>query len=91
MDSKTLIERISRKLDIPLAECNDIFNGLAGILSEKGSETDSVAIAGFGSFEPKKRFERINVHPATGKRMLLPPKIVMGFRPSPLLKQKING
>ena len=88
MDSKTLIERISRKLDIPLAECNDIFNGLAGILSEKGSETDSVV---FGSFEPKKRFERINVHPATGKRMLLPPKIVMGFRPSPLLKQKING
>jgi nucleoid DNA-binding protein len=91
MDSKTLIDRISRKLNLPTEECEEMFNSLAGLLSEKGAEMDNIAVPGFGTFEPKKRLERINVHPSTGKRMLLPPKIVMSFKPSALLKQKVNN
>lgn len=68
-----------------------MYDALVGLLSEKGAEMDVVAVPGFGTFEPKKRLERINVHPASGKRMLLPPKIVMNFKPSALLKQKVNS
>lgn len=60
------------------------------MLSESGSELDSVAVPGFGVFESRKRLERVNVHPATGRRMLLPPKIVIGFKPSAILKQKLK-
>jgi nucleoid DNA-binding protein len=91
MDSKTLIDRIGKKLNIPAEECAVMYDALVGLLSEKGAEMDVVAVPGFGTFEPKKRLERINVHPASGKRMLLPPKIVMNFKPSALLKQKVNS
>ncbi|MDE6057969.1 MAG: HU family DNA-binding protein, partial [Muribaculaceae bacterium] len=52
---------------------------------------DSVTFPGFGSFEPRKRIERIAFHPSSGKRMLIPPKITMTFRPSSLLKQKVRN
>lgn len=90
MDSKTLIEQITTKLNLPKEKGEAIFQALAATLGECGAELDSVGVPGFGSFEAKKRMERINVHPATGKRMLLPPKIVIGFKPSAILKQKIN-
>lgn len=53
-------------------------------------EMDVVSVPGFGSFEPRKRLERISFQPSTGKRLLIPPKIVLGFRPSAVLKQKVK-
>ena len=35
----------------------------------------------FGTFERKKRMERILVNPNNGKKMLVPPKLILAFRP----------
>ena len=35
--------------------------------------------------------ERIVVNPNTKQRMLVPPKLVMSFKPSNLLKDKFNA
>lgn len=51
---------------------------------------DSVSIQGFGTFEPRKKLERITVNPATGKRMLIPPRIVLTFKPGAVLKNRIK-
>lgn len=51
---------------------------------------DSVSIQGFGTFEPRKKLERIAVNPATGKRMLIPPKIVLSFKPGINIKNKLK-
>ena len=90
MDTKTLIERACSDSKLDPAQGRIVADDFSALLSESGSELDSIAIPGFGVFESKKRLERINVHPATGKRMLLPPKIVMSFKPSALLKQKLQ-
>lgn len=90
MDNKTLIDILSNKLDIPKETVGALIEGLTGVLGECGSHLDTVAIQGFGSFESKKRLERIALHPASGKRLLIPPKIVINFKPSVSLKQKIR-
>lgn len=90
MDSKILIDRICSRLSVDSEQGLAVYNALVGVISDRCSELDSISVPGFGSFESKKRMERVNVHPATGKRMLLPPKIVIGFRPSASLKQRIN-
>jgi DNA-binding protein HU-beta len=41
--------------------------------------------------EVKKREERISVHPATQVRTLIPPKLVVNFKQSNALKDKINA
>lgn len=52
-------------------------------------ETGSVQIPLFGTFEMKKRFERILVNPNNGKKMLVPPKLVLGFKPVTAWKGEI--
>lgn len=90
MDTKTLIEKAIEGSSLDSAQGRKIIEALSELIAEKGAELDAVAVPGFGVFEPKKRLERINVHPSTGRRMLLPPKIVLAFKPSALLKQKFK-
>ena len=52
---------------------------------------DSVSISSFGSFEIKKKMERIMVNPSTGQRMLVPPKLVLSFKPNISLKERIKS
>lgn len=64
--------------------------GLSSVMADVAIDMDVTSVSGFGSFEPRKRKERIAVQPSTGKRLLLPPKLLMGFRPSAILKQRIK-
>ena len=34
--------------------------------------------------------DNVNINPASKQRMLVPPKIVVGFKPAPTLKERIN-
>ena len=63
---------------------------LFDIVGECCVQMDTVIVPGFGQFEPKKRKERLTVHPSTGKRLLVPPKLVVGFRPSGVMKSKLQ-
>lgn len=67
---------------------------LSTMLSAMGDsfmEGDSFQVPGFGTFEVKKKMERIMVNPVSGQRMLVPPKLVLGFRPTSTWKDKINS
>lgn len=90
MDNKTLIDTLSKELNVSRETVMDLIDGLSDSIGECGSELDTVNIVGFGSFEPKKRVERVALHPASGKRLLIPPKIVMTFKPATALKQEIR-
>lgn len=90
MDFKTLTEKIADRIDLPAAEVVRLNSALADSLASILMEGDSVAIPAFGNFESKKRMERISVHPASGKRLLVPPKIVANFKPSAILKSRLK-
>lgn len=90
MDNKTLIDTLTKKLDISRDTVESLIGALTGVMGDCGSELDTIHISGFGSFEPKKRTERVALHPASGKRLMIPPKIVMTFKPAAALKQKVK-
>ena len=57
----------------------------------KSFETgEPVSISGFGTFEVKKRLERVMVNPSTGLRMLVPPKLVLNFKPAANIKGQVR-
>lgn len=91
MDNKTLVDILSRNIDISRETVVTLLEGLADCMGECGKDFRCVTIPGFGSFEAKKRMERVAVHPATGKRLLVPPKLSLIFKSSPLLKQRVNN
>ena len=87
MDAKTFISELSERLG---RDADDI-SAVVTALGRTVAGCDMVSMPGFGTFEPKKRMEREAVHPSTGKRILIPPKLTMVFKPSTLLKQKIRN
>lgn len=67
-------------------EVNSLIDGMVSLLDDGGE----IGIAGFGTFEVKKKNERIIVHPGTGKRILVPPKLVLNFKQSNVLKSQVK-
>lgn len=90
MDNKKLVETLADKMGRSTDDVNKLLDGLAGVLRTRCGELDSVIVPGFGAFEPRKRNERVMVNPKTGKRMLVPPKVVLGFKVSNVLKSKLK-
>jgi nucleoid DNA-binding protein len=90
MDNKKLVETLANKMGRSTDDVNKLLDGLAGVLRTRCGELDSVIVPGFGAFEPRKRNERVMVNPKTGKRMLVPPKVVLGFKVSNVLKSKLK-
>ena len=91
MDNKTFNEELSSRLDVSLATVSALIEGFCEEFAKTASNLDTLVVPGFGVFEPKLREERISVHPASGKRLLVPPRIFMTFKQSPVLKQKLNN
>lgn len=90
MDSKTLNQELERILGRDAQDIDLLCGSLGAVIGEALAAGDSVAVPSFGTFEPRKRLERVSVHPSTGKKILIPPKLSVIFRPSAMLKVKIR-
>jgi integration host factor subunit alpha len=55
---------------------------------EKG---ETVKLSSFGSFMVRKKGQRIGRNPKTGTEVPISPRRVMVFKPSAILKQRINA
>ncbi|MBR1882424.1 MAG: HU family DNA-binding protein [Muribaculaceae bacterium] len=90
MEHKKLVDKIARKLGRDRKDVAKLLDAFTQVVANRCGDLDTIAIPGFGSFEPKKKNERIMTNPSTGKRMLIPPKIVLNFKVSNVLKSKLN-
>jgi len=53
-------------------------------------EDKTIGFQSFGNFEVRKKDERLSVHPSTQIRTLIPPKLVVNFKQSNILKDKLK-
>lgn len=65
-------------------------SAFVGSIAEKLDDDTQLAVQGFGTFEVKKKMERVVVNPASKQRKLIPPKLVLAFKPSAVLKEKMK-
>lgn len=90
MNNKEFIAELARRTKSNAKETQQRMNILVKEITEHLCNEDLVSITNFGTFETKKRLERVLVSPTTGQRMLVPPKMVVGFKQSNVLKSKIQ-
>ena len=90
MNNKEFIAELARRTKSNAKETQQRMNILIKEITEHLCNEDMVSITNFGTFETKKRLERVLVSPTTGQRMLVPPKMVVGFKQSNVLKSKIQ-
>ncbi|KAA3707416.1 HU family DNA-binding protein [Bacteroides salyersiae] len=73
-----------------MKDTSELMSSLLSDMTQELQEGNVVTIQGFGTFEVKKKAERITVNPTTKQRMLVPPKLVLAYRPSGQLKEKFK-
>jgi integration host factor subunit beta len=85
-----LVNRISEQLDIPKQEAENGVNLFFETLRDAILKGEEIEIRGFGSFRFRRRTSRSGRNPRTGAPVKVPPKKVLYFKPSKLLKELIN-
>lgn len=91
MNNKEFINELSKQTNQSVGATTKLVNDTIKILEEHFQQNDIVTFSGFGSFEVKKKMERISVNPTTGKRYLIPPKLALSFKQSNVLKDRFNA
>ncbi|MFZ2055124.1 MAG: HU family DNA-binding protein [Candidatus Aminicenantales bacterium] len=86
-----LINKIAREMDIPKQEAEEGVNLFFQSIKEAILRGEEIEIRGFGSFRFRKRTSRAGRNPRTGEPVKVPPKKVLYFKPSKLLKQMLNS
>lgn len=90
MNNKEFISELSRRLGYSQKDSATLLSALVSEISSQLEEDRIVALQDFGNFEVRKKLERVVISPATQQRMLVPPRLVVAFKPSAKLKEKFN-
>lgn len=90
MNNKEFTSELAERLGYTIKNTSELMNSLLSSMTQELEEGNVIAIQGFGSFEVKKKAERISINPASKQRMLVPPKLVLSYRPSNTLKDKFK-
>lgn len=90
MNNKEFISELSSRTGYSADDSQKIVRQMIECMSQAFDEGDSVFMAGFGTFEVKKRLERVIVNPTTMQRMMVPPKLVLNFKPVQSIKEKLK-
>ena len=85
-----LVNRIYEKEILTKADSIKAVENFLEIIKHTLEQGDNVLISGFGKFTVKDKKQRRGRNPHTGKDPMLAPRRVVTFRPSGVLREKIN-
>ena len=81
MNNKQLTSALAATTGSRVADMGRLLESVAQLMGDHFAKGDSVQLTGLGTFEVRKKMERVIVNPGTGQRMLVPPKLVLAFKP----------
>ena len=96
MGSKTLTradlaEALVDKVGLPRNESQELVELVLSEISDALAGGEPVKLSSFGSFGIREKGERIGRNPKTGEEVPITPRRVLVFRPSNIMKDRINA
>ena len=91
MNNKEFIAELAERTGYSTKDTQKLSGNLIDAMGDAFQEDNAVLVPNFGVFETKKKMERVMVNPSTGQRMLVPPKLVLNFKPNQTWKDKLKG
>ena len=91
MTNKDFISELAQQTGYSPEDTQKMVNSIVEAMGDHFQEDGSVLVPTFGTFEVKKKLERIMVNPSTGQRMLVPPKLVLNFKPNANRKERVKN
>ncbi len=86
-----LAEALVDQVGLPRNESQDLVELVLGEISNSLALGQQVKLSSFGSFGIRAKGERIGRNPKTGQEVPITPRRVLVFRPSNIMKGRINS
>lgn len=90
MNNKEFTSQLAEKLGYTIKDTSELMSSFLSSMTQELEEGNIIAIQDFGSFEVKKKAERISINPVSKQRILVPPQLVLSYKPSHTLKDKFK-
>lgn len=90
MNNKEQIEKLSERLGVSKNEISKMLAATTQSIVQTVDEDRSITLQGFGLFEVRRKQDRILFNPASGRQMIVPPKLTLVFKPSDTYKEKLK-
>ena len=91
MTNKDFILELAEQMGYSPEDTQKMVNVIVETMGDNFQEDNVVLVPAFGTFEVKKKMERVMVNPSTGQRMLVPPKLVLNFKPNVNWKERVKN
>jgi integration host factor subunit alpha len=85
-----LAEAVVRKVGLPRNESQELVELVLSEISSSLARGEQVKLSSFGSFGIREKGERMGRNPKTGEEVPITPRKVLVFRPSNIMKDRIN-
>jgi len=86
-----IIEKLYERLGFSKKEAQDLVESVFEELKKSIIDGQKVKISGFGNFVVSQKKPRKGRNPQTGEQIVISGRRVLGFKPSQVLKERING
>ncbi len=86
-----LSETVYRRVGLSRSESAELVQAFLDEICDAAARGETVKLSSFGSFVVRSKSERIGRNPKTGVEVPILPRRVMVFKPSNVLKARING
>ena len=84
------IENLYEKLNLPKKQVVKVVESVFDIIRETLQREDKLMVSGFGDFIIRNKKARRGRNPKTGGDIMISPRRVLTFKPSPVLKTSLN-
>ncbi|WP_436642104.1 integration host factor subunit alpha [Microbaculum sp. FT89] len=86
-----LCEAVYQTVGLSRTESADLVELVLSEIADCLEQGETVKLSSFGSFVVREKGERIGRNPKTGEEVPIEPRRVLVFKPSAVLKQRINN
>ena len=90
MTKQNIIDIVSEATGLTKVETEAVMNGVMKTIIDSLAENDRVELRGFGTFGVKHRMPKKARNPGTGDAIYLPERYVPTFKPSKIMRSRVN-
>jgi len=87
---QSLADLVYKELGISKVEASNFIDDIFNLISFELEKKNKVKIANFGAFNIREKKQRIGRNPKTKEDKVISSRTVITFKPSKILKNKIN-
>jgi integration host factor subunit alpha len=86
-----LSEAVHRQVGLSRTDSAELVKEVLDVMSSALAAGENVKLSSFGTFMVRTKMGRVGRNPKTGEEVPITPRKVLVFRPSQIMKNKVNG